>query len=918
MTDEKWRTAWELFCQAKNLRGEERPKFLATATADAELELEVHALLEVSLSCAIAEDSTTEVASQPVRIYAAGEDVDHYTIVGRIGRGASGEVYAARDRELGRTVALKFLAQTHSGDLSGFIQEARTVSALNHPNIVTVYEFIQIPGQLAIVMEFIEGASLRSFCGLPAPLREVARYGNQIAQALAAAHKAGIVHRDVKPENIIVRPDGYVKLLDFGLARNFQDGGHTRFAGTLRYMSPEQVRGEPTTSGADVFSLGLILYELSTGVHPFPAENPLAAAEAIAERVPVTPSRRHPGLPRQWDHLILAMLSKDPASRPAAGQVARSLEEIASVKPYKKMAVAGLVAALLAAVLLLAQWWFRREPEIQLTTRPLSGQGGHEGIPALSPDGRHVVYSWKASQSDPVRILLQEVGSDRVTRLPINHKENIGSLTWTPDGKHIGFYTRSHDSASFRIINTDGTHEEKVLELSPSTAHDFSWSPDGRLLAFTDFDGSSDTSRIFLYSFEKRQRIQLTRPPARYNSDLNPAFSPDGAKIAFRRVLTMSDSDIWLADVRNPSQVRRLTSNHTRGQAIVWTMDGRAVIASTGIGAESGLWFYPVNAPTSRRRLTEFGMQAWNVTSALHEKRLAWVNALDDTNIWRVPISGGSPVRVVASAVIDNDVNCSPSGLLAFRSERSGESEVWMSDAEGNSPARVTNLSGFSGSPRWSPDGRRIVFDSRLRNGNPQIFVVDCEPERMQCGVPMQLTHESMPNALPNWSADGRDIYFASQRTNNWQIWKVSATGGTPIQVTTKGGYFAYESPDGQTLYYSRLGKPGIQGVWRKSLNGAPSADDEGTMVLPLVYAATATWVLSGNEIFYETLLSDVRPSAIWAFDLTTGQKRIIHAASDKPFARGLSVSPDRRFVYFVQTDRSESNVIVADYKYSQ
>jgi serine/threonine protein kinase len=914
MTNEKWHTAWELFCQVQDLRGEERRKILVAAAGDAELETELSALLQASLSCSIGGSHRSLAASWHAKTYATGEEFGHYTIVGLIGRGASGEVYAARDRDLGRTVALKFLAPNPSGDTSGFIQEARTASALNHPNILTIYEFLHTGDRLAIVMELVEGASLRSICGRPAPLQDVARIGNQIAQALSAAHKAGIVHRDVKPENIIVRPDGYVKLVDFGLARNLQDAVDLGVAGTLRYMSPEQVRGEPAGPAADIFSLGLVLYELSTGVHPFPKENPLAAADSIAERTAVAPSRCLASLPRQWDELVVAMLSHDPASRPAAEQVARSVEAVGSTKPRKRLNLLALAAVpVLAAALLVTHQW-SSTPEIRLTTRPLSGQGGHEGSPALSPDGRRVVYTWRASPSEPIQALLQEVGSDRVTRLTLNHEGTVGPFTWSPDGKKIGYHLRSADSASFRIINSDGTGDEKVLDLNREPVHDFSWSPDGRLLAYSDA-GPDKESRIFLYSFESHQRFQFSNPPAQYYTDLRPAFSPDGSQIAFRRALGMSDSDIWLADVKKPSKVRRLTNDHTRGLEIVWTMDGRAVIAPTSIGSQAGLWFYPIDSANTPQRLTEFGLDVLNVTSAVHEKRLAWVNAIDDTNIWRIPVSGGVPSRIVASAMRDGDVNCSPGGWLAFRSERSGDAEIWLSDADGNSQTRATKMAGLSGSPRWSPDGRRVAFDARLKNGNPQIYVVDCDPDRMQCGTPVQLTHESAPNALPNWSADGRNVYFALLKTNDWQLWKIPATGGAPAQVTSKGGYFAYESADGQTLYYSRLGKADVQGVWRKSLAGAPNVDDEGERIIPLPYAATATWVLFGHEIFYETFGTEAPPSGVWAFDLNTGTKRLIHTATEKPLARGLSVSRDGRFVYFVQTDRSESNVIVADYK---
>ena len=200
-----------------------------------------------------------------------------------------GEVFSAQDTELGRTVALKFLlpdAFESSSTVESFIREAKAASSLNHPNIVTVHEVIRSESSRAIVMELVEGASLRELCGSAQPIDLVIRTGQQIANALAEAHVHGIVHRDVKPENIMVRGDGYVKVLDFGLARQMavDTAGSGLPAGTLRYMSPEQIRGEPLTGASDVFSLGLTLYELLTGSHPFESSSAFETAVAIARR----------------------------------------------------------------------------------------------------------------------------------------------------------------------------------------------------------------------------------------------------------------------------------------------------------------------------------------------------------------------------------------------------------------------------------------------------------------------------------------------------------------------------------------------------------------------------------------------------------------------------------------------------------
>jgi serine/threonine protein kinase len=260
-----------------------------------------------------------------------------------------GEVYAAQDTELGRTVALKFLRADLADKnriAEGGIREAKTASALNHPNIVTVHEVIHGESTLVIVMELVEGTNLRVLCGKRPPVDQMINLGQQIASALAAAHIHGIVHRDVKPENIMVRRDGYVKVLDFGLARQVSADSQNSVAGlpagTLRYMSPEQVRGATLTGASDVFSLGLVLYELLTGKHPFAADSALETAHAIATGKPRRPSAWNRFIPPMLDVTLLSMLAKDPGARPPAEHVARTLAEMPRTAVDRRRASLGL------------------------------------------------------------------------------------------------------------------------------------------------------------------------------------------------------------------------------------------------------------------------------------------------------------------------------------------------------------------------------------------------------------------------------------------------------------------------------------------------------------------------------------------------------------------------------------------------
>jgi predicted ATPase/serine/threonine protein kinase len=273
----------------------------------------------------------------------AGERICAYEVVSLLGRGGMGEVYLARDPRLGRKVAVKLLhrALTSNRDAARrFEQEARAASSLNHPNIVTIYEIGDLDERRFIAMEFVEGESLAAMAGRPLEVTALARIGAQLARALAVTHASGIVHRDIKPENVIVRPDGYVKVLDFGLARlvarpTFASAPDTEtnpdvILGTPRYMSPEQARGGSAMSASDVFSLGVVLYELATGRHPFESDSTLRMLHAITTNVVTNPAQFVPDMPPPLAQLLLAMLAKSESERPDAASVEATLTRLAA------------------------------------------------------------------------------------------------------------------------------------------------------------------------------------------------------------------------------------------------------------------------------------------------------------------------------------------------------------------------------------------------------------------------------------------------------------------------------------------------------------------------------------------------------------------------------------------------------------
>jgi eukaryotic-like serine/threonine-protein kinase len=864
----------------------------------------------------------------------AGVQVDRFRITHCLGSGGMGEVYAAEDATLGRNVALKFLAleERLGGAVEQVTREARAASALNHPNIVTVHEVIRHGETPVIVMELIEGAALRTICGTPQPLDRIFHIGRQIAQALVAAHAHGIVHSDIKPENILVRPDGYIKVVDFGLARPVASEtprpSDSLHGGTLRYMSPEQARGEASSLATDIFSFGLILYELATGQHAFPSDSPFGAVYAMLTNEPAA-SPLDLCVPLPLRLLIFAMLAKDAAARPSAQEVARRLDEniLPAKEPERTVTwrQPQLWLPILAVFLLGmgAIGWFlfgrKDSPEFaDLSIQPLTSQGGWEASPALSPDGQSIAFTWSEKLDGIRQIYVKPVVGTEPVRLTHSQTEgNIGSLVWSRDGDQIAFERWQGSTSAIYSIARAGGDEKKILDLTsanPSSTID--WSPDGTQLAFSQAMPGSDRLAVYLFNIQTREKRKLTSPPSEDWGDWDPKFSPDGLTIAFKRVTSFWTDDLYLVPAAGGAP-SRLTANRRGIWGHAWVSDGRSLIVSCQRGSTLfGLWRFPLRPHAQPERVTQGGIDAVAPATGRKTRQLAWVNQLWDLNIYRVSLFGaGGPSKLIASTLRDQGATYSLDGRIAFISDRSGSREIWLAKSDGSNQVPVTHFNGpYLDHLQWSPDGRRLAFDSRL-HGRSDILALDCDLDGMRCGEPQRLTTE-VPAEAPSWSAHGEFVYFALNREGRWDIWKQPVVGGRPMQVTRNGGYVSHESPDGKWLYFSKTGK---EGIWRIPGNSAsghrPPAADE-LVIGPPYRPQVEGWVVTPDEIIFIDLARSSQPAAIRAYNVSTKHMRSILTLTEVFSDRGdigAAVSPDLRWVLYSQLDRSGSNVIVAE-----
>jgi eukaryotic-like serine/threonine-protein kinase len=964
MKPERWKQVDELLEAALDCPAPERASFLdRVCSGDEELRHELESLLVSdgqaeafieSPPARVAADLFTDQQPKPGR----GERIAHYEILVQLGSGGMGEVYLAQDSRLGRKVALKLLPPSLTADAqlrARFFREAQLASALDHPNVCTIHEVGQSSSRLFIAMQYVEGVTLKQLIGSrPLKLDALLSISLQAADALAAAHDQGIIHRDIKSSNIIVTPRGQVKVLDFGLAK-LTDVGVREGAGpaeseltrtgavmgTPSYMSPEQARGERVDQRSDIFSLGVVIYEMASGAVPFKRASQAETMNAVINEPHTPVIEINQEIPAELSAAIDRAMSKEPATRyQSMAEMLRDLRQVGRavgllgssdsqgavipyVPPGRRSARRwmGAVALLGLGLLVgLGIWLFPLRPTPQpqrepLRTKPLTAYAGLEILPAFSPDGKQVAFTWVGEKGDnlDVYVKLLEVGTPhRLT----THPDEDAFAAWSPDGSHIAFRRHTNESDAVYLIPSLRGPERRLADIFPRLmgaavgGDGLAFSLDGKFLAVPDKNSATEPFSIVLISTETGEKRKITSPPAGSVGDNTPAFSPDGEQLAFSRIGGQGAEDIYVmrADGGEP---RRLTFDNRVITDLAWTADGREIVFASHREGNAGIWRISASGGTPERIVNAVGYGITRLSISRQGNWLAYTHQLVDSNIWRVEAAGtkgkaSAPTMLISSSKSDSASQYAPEGKrIAFMSDRSGSFEIWASEADGSNPVQLTNFGGPQvGSPCWSPDGRQIAFDARPE-GNPDIFVISTEGGRQR-----RLTEDPAEDILPKWSRDGQWIYFGSNRGGSAQIWKMPADGGEARQVTKGGGSVAHESVDGKFLYYTK-GR-NVAGIWR-----VPAEGGEETLVLDTHKAGYwSAWTVVEQGIYFVTAEKLERP-AIEFFSFTTGRVAEV-AALTKPFRpwtnpQGLSVSADGRWILYTQADREEMDIMLVE-----
>lgn len=769
-----------------------------------------------------------------------GTRLGSYEILALSGSGGAAVVYKARDLKLGRHVAVKVLHKEFSADrekLKRFEKEARSASALNHPNIVHIYDIGEYEATHYIAMEFVEGKTLREILSKgPLPPKTILKLATQLADGLAKAHGAGIIHRDLKPENLMVTPDGFLKVVDFGLAKLVADdlsrvtdstrtpdrqtpAGVTR--GTFAYMSPEQALGRPIDHRTDQFSFGSILYEMATGKLAFARDS---VAEMLAAIIKEEPEELVSGAVPLPDQLVLVLercLAKDPeerydSSRDLAKElksleylVRTGLTTLSSARAFldtrddgpvsERLTLSdslkriwtrptfwlGAAAVALAAVI----GWIYLRPSLKggavvRLTNPVqvTSTTGLEDHPAWSPDTRTLAYA--ATQGGVYGgnwdIWVTQLGGGSPVNRTSDHTGEDRYPSLSPDGSQIAFWS-NRDGGGYFVMPVLGGQPRKVAHtglLSANTFASFSpaqWSGDGKELALLTVgaDTVGPMVEIMCLDTTDTRRMALPDPKNRPRFDLS--WSPDARFFAYVTAvgLTADVSQIWLLRC-DDGQAFPVSNGFSKDWSPTWSPDGRRLFYVSNRGGSMDLW---------QQQVSDNG-----------------------------PV--GPPQRVTAGVGMRRASFSRDGSKLAY-SKGQRVANLWQVPIQDGRPTtwddatQLTFDQAFIEFVDVSADGRRLLFSSD-RTGNQDIWMLPIEGGEMQ-----QLTTHHSPDWAPRWSPDQRYFAFYSYRSGNRDIWVMPASGGRPRQLTNDDAVDAYPSwsPDGEQIAFVS-DRSGNSDVW--------------------------------------------------------------------------------------------------------
>jgi len=873
-----------------------------------------------------------------------GKTFGHYQITGKIGKGGMGEVYRARDTRLDRDVALKFLPEAMSADperVARFEREAKAVAALQHPNIVTIHAVETIDGRTCISMELVDGPTLDAL--IPPngfPLEKFFEIAIPLADALRAAHGKGITHRDLKPSNIMVDHEGRLRVLDFGLAKLLaapESSGETTMAdgnitaegkvlGTVNYMSPEQAEAKNLDHRSDIFSLGVVLYEMATGVRPFQGDTPISTVSSIIKEKPASVTDLRANLPRHLGRVINRCLEKNPEKRfqtardvcneleglqkeVESGDIEEALSSSASRsslgldiprrrRPWWPVATAGLVVVLVAVYFM-----FLRQPApeapLNVKTRPMTGAAGSETAGSLSP---YVgFFAYYHSQSGPEDIFVVSAAGGDPIALVQSPADDVNPR-WSPDNRWIAFASSRGGHTGVYLVPPLGGQVQKLVDTGGASLGSYlygvlgtnPWTPDGKQLCFMRI-GNDGSASLWTINLESRVEEKLETDAGEGDQEFSASVSPDGTQLVFARV-NGANASIQVMP-RTGGKSKKIVTEKEPYVLPSWAPDGRRIVYGKDSG---GIWMVDLHSGKRREVLP---LENSTAPVIAKDGRILYDKSSHQTDLYIQDLAGKEQKRLTFNTKDNFDAQISPDGSqIAYMSSRTGNGEIFLIDRATGNERQLTDREAEEFGPSWSPDGRQIAFASN-QDGPYRLWIATVDGGALRMVGDNEIVDEN-----PMWSSDGKSIAIVSRDGPKHALFFVNPSDGTRRKILDNVSKVAL-MPDPRYVIYASEGagnemrvaniETGESALLLDTPFGEPSVSPDGRMVS---YCSAQSH--PNMNLFILPLSPPASPGAL---PKAAGEPRAITAGRGEWHVHNGGWSPDsKQVIYTRDTDTGD------------